>query len=180
MIASGIWLGVECSWEPITVLFFSLAGFIASDVTLTRKHPVNEHDRELFNKFLNELPYNGSIKFINEWNMAGWQFKRNNLDQVVAISEKWTTPECKFINKKLEELRSKLHNKIKKYLTYLATNTWVIKENPDFSSVPSEWEEEQPKRFQEVVKNLHDSAGEIVEIHRKLVELGIKKGLKKY
>ncbi len=33
MICSGIWFGVTPSWEPITVLLFSLASFIATDVT---------------------------------------------------------------------------------------------------------------------------------------------------
>jgi len=47
-----------------------------------------------------------------------------------------------------------------------------------FSTVPPEWEDEQPDRFREVVNILHDSAEEIVKIHQNLVELGIKRNLK--
>ena len=74
MIISGMWFGAEKSWEPVTVLLFSLASFITSDI------------REI----------------------------------------------------------------------------------------------EQPDRFEEVVNKLHDSAGEIVKIHKELISLGIKKGLKNY
>jgi len=175
MIVSGVWLGSDFSWEPITVLLFSLAGFISTDVFLSRK--TNTHDKDLFNLFLTELPYDGSIKFIDEFNMAGWSFNRKELNQLQYFLIKWRAPEYRFLDKKLEKLRSELFKKINAYLSFLAVNTWVINSNFEFSSVPPEWEDEQPERFHEVVKKLHDSAGEIVKLHDDFVSLGIIKGL---
>src|SRR4030042_616750 len=94
MIFSGIWLGVERSWEPITVLLFSLAGFITSDVVIARSS--NKHDFELFNNFLETLPSDGSIRFIDEFNMAGFSFRVKNLNQLEEFCQKWSMPEYKF------------------------------------------------------------------------------------
>jgi broad specificity phosphatase PhoE len=47
-------------------------------------------------------------------------------------------------------------------------------DTPGWRSVPSEWEEEQPERFQRVVKKLHALAGEIVDLHADLVRVGRK------
>ncbi|MFH1094069.1 MAG: hypothetical protein V1739_07980 [Candidatus Omnitrophota bacterium] len=141
---------------------------------------LKEHDIELFNLFLKVLPSDGSIKFIDEWNMAGFSFRWSEFDQLKEFAEKWTTPEYEFTDKKIEKLRSELQKKSNKYLWYLATNSWCNKNSVELiASVPPEWEFEQPERFQEVVNKLHESAEEIVDIHRKLVSLGIKKGLKK-
>ncbi len=137
-----------------------------------------EHDAALFNLFLKVLPSDGSIKFIDQWNMAGFSFRWKEFDQLTKFSEKWTTPEYEFIDKKLERIRSELQKKAKRYLYYLAVNSWCSKNNVEIASVPPEWEIDQPKRFHKVVGKLHKSAGEIVDIHRNLVSLGIKKGLK--
>ncbi len=178
MIAAAIWVGNKFSWASLSTLILCLAGYIRIDVVISRK--LNKHDLELFNRLLNALPSDGSIKFIDEFNFAGWSFKSSNLDQLHKFCYEWTTPEFQFLNKKLEKLRAELHKKVVSYLNYHAVNTWVIKGNPEYSSVPEEWEEEQPVRFKEVVDKLHNSSGEIVKLHKELVKLGIKKGLKKY
>jgi hypothetical protein len=178
MIISGMWFGAEKSWEPVTVLLFSLASFITSDIIIS-KTP-NKHDFELFNAFQKTLPSDGSIKFIDEFNMAGFPFEFCNLDQLTEFAKKWNTPEYKFLDKKLEKIRKNLYEKVCEYLSYLARNTWLSAKNIEYSSVPPEWEIEQPDRFEEVVNKLHDSAGEIVKIHKELISLGIKKGLKNY
>jgi hypothetical protein len=46
---------------------------------------------------------------------------------------------------------------------------------PGWRSVPGEWDEEQPERFERVVKELHVLAGEIVDLHAELVRVGRKR-----
>lgn len=169
---------MNSSWGALSTLILCFAGFVSLDVVVSKKQ--NKHDLELFNQFLNTLPSEGSIRFIDKFDMAGGVFKRSKLDQLYEFYYKWTTPEYKFLNKKLEKLRAELHQKSVNYLNYLSINTWVIKGNSEYSSVPPEWEEEKPDRFKEVVGRLHSSAEEIVKLHKELVGLGIKKGLKKY
>ena len=178
MIVSGVWLGYEKTIEPLTVLLFSLAGFIATDTWPEKV--LNPHDKKLFNHFLNDLPYEGSIKFINENNFAGFSFNRKNLDQLNKFVHKWNSPEYHFIHKGLENKRKNLYEKINSYLHCLGINTWTLKGNIEWSTVPPEWEEEQPDRFNKIVNTLHNSAEEIVKIYRELVDLGVKKNLKKY
>ena len=180
LISSGIWLGSKFSWERIATLLFSLAVFITSDRMLTKLVVRNKHDYHLFNNFLNLLPYDGGIKFIEEFNMGGGRFKKSNLDQLKVFCEEWTTPEHEFLDKKLEKIRGELHEKISEYLNYLATNTWGTEQSIDFISIPPEWKGKNPTRFYETVEKLHKLSEEVVELYRQLVKLGIKKKLKSY
>ncbi|MDD4178858.1 MAG: hypothetical protein PHH14_02255 [Candidatus Margulisbacteria bacterium] len=176
IIGCAVWWGTSPSWPPFIGFLTGLAAFIRSDVWSAKECVSNEHDKMLFNKFLVELPYDGSIKFLNDWNFNA--FRKECLDQLDDFSKKWKAPEYNFANKKLNKLQNELLNNISKYLAYLGTNIWVVEQNPDFYHIPPEWQEEQPKRYDKVITTLSTFADEIVSIHKKLVSEGIKKGLK--
>ena len=96
-------------------------------------------DKIIFEKLKNTLPSKGSIEFINQQNMAGCSFERSRLNDLWTFMYEWNNAEHEFLNQRLEEKRKKLYGKIKEYLQLIATETFTTN-NPEWSSVPEEWE----------------------------------------
>ncbi len=134
--------------------------------------PAKAHDRELYDKLTTLLSSEGVIGFLDRTNMAGWSFDLDALDPLREFYYEWNRPEREFINPDMEALRRQLWSKADKYLEVIATETFPVPGNVGRQSLPEEWEEDQPERFERVVKALHSLAGEIVELHGKLVRSG--------
>lgn len=135
--------------------------------------PVTEHDKKLFDELTTLLSSDGAIGFINRQNMAGWLFQEAEIDPLSEFHERWNTPERKFIIPELEVARQALWSKVREYLSVIAIETFPAN-TPGWRSVPSEWEEDQPERFQRVVDQLHALAGQIIDLHANLVRVGRK------
>ena len=126
-------------------------------------------DKSLYAKFIETLPSSGSIDFIDKFNMAGCPFKKKELEQLEKFCCEWNDPEHQFLDHELESLRNNLHEVVVEYLNFLVVNTWCCEGDVDLISVPAEWEETQPERFEKTVSNLHDLAQKIVDAHRLLI-----------
>jgi len=135
--------------------------------------PVTGHDRKLFDELTTLLSSDGVIGFIDRTNMAGWLFQGAELDPLTEFHERWNVPERQFITPDLEAARQALWSKARDYLRVIAYETFPAN-TPGWRSVPEEWEEEQPERFERVVAELHALAGEIVDLHAELVRVGRK------
>jgi hypothetical protein len=133
---------------------------------VTIPSPSNE-DRELFREFLECLPYEGSIRFINEANMAGFAFDRKGLKDLDQFHYTWVDAVHEFQDALVETKRKHLFALVRGYLVLIATNTWATSNG--WYSVPQDWETDQPARFFEVVEQLHTLAGGIVAAHQDLV-----------
>ena len=133
-------------------------------------------DRELFTRFLEVLPSSGSVEFIEKHHMGG-TFEIDALKQVKAFFREWNTPECQFLDEELEKKRCTLHRNVGEYLGYVATNTWIVDcdGNRDFASVPKEWRDEQPNRYEKTIEELHNLADRVVKAHQDLVQTGRRK-----
>lgn len=134
--------------------------------------PAKAHDRELYDKLTTLLSSGGVIGFLDQTNMAGWSFDRKALEPLLEFHHDWNQPEREFINTDLEMLRRQLWAKANEYLKVIAYETFPVPGTVGRQWVPEDWEEEQPERFERVVKTLHSVAGEIVELHGKLVRAG--------
>jgi len=160
------WFIHKPDFEPaLTSLLIAatLVGLIVEEKFST----IREVDKKLFEDLKQTLPSNGSIAVIDQHNMAGWSFQWSQLDDLDNFAHNWGDAEHEFLTKKLEAKRKLLHQKVRDYLMLLAKETFP-RSNPGFSSVPEEWEIEQPERFERVVEQLHEQAGEIVELHQDL------------
>jgi hypothetical protein len=127
-----------------------------------------EIDEKLFHQLKEVLPSKGSIHFIDEQNMAGFSWPRNKLDDLDKFYYEWNDAEHEFLDNELEQMRVQLHDLIGDYLGLIATNTFPAR-NPEWQTVPPEWEEKNPKQFFDVVGKLHDTAGNIVKTHQELI-----------
>ncbi len=133
--------------------------------------PVKEHDKKLFDGLVALLSSDGVIGFINRNNMAGWLFQDIELEPLVEFCARWDAPERNFITPEVEAARRALWSKANEYLRAINEETFPASA-PGWRSVPSEWEEEQPERFERAVEKLHSLAGEIVNLHADLVRVG--------
>ncbi len=136
--------------------------------------PARESDKALFEKIKLTLPSKGSISFIDEQNMAGFSWPRDKLKDLDKFYYEWNDAEHEFLDSELEPLRKKLHSLIGDYLSQIAQNTFPASDR-DRQTVPPEWELEQPKRFNLVVKKLHETSTQIVEMHQELIRMGRRK-----
>ncbi len=131
-------------------------------------------DIELFNKIRNILPSDGSMKFIRDNNFNGFAFNWKEIYQIHNFRREVDKPESIFFNEELEDIKLKLNKILIDFNTLLSTNTFVVQSRPDFSSIPSEWEVEQPDRFSKVIKAISEKQDEAWEEFCKLISRGRK------
>jgi len=148
-------------------LIFKNEGKVAETQSSPPPEKYKEIDGKLFHQLKEVLPSKGSIHFIDEQNMAGFSWPRNKLDDLDKFYHGWNDVEHEFLDNELEEMRSQLHDLIGYYLGLININTFSAN-NPEWQTVPPDWEETNPKHFFEVVGELHDTAGKIVKLHQDL------------
>lgn len=153
---------------------FENHGPINSEQHQQPDRPARESDKVLFEKLKLTLPSKGSISFIDKQNMAGFSWPRDKLKDLDKFYYEWNDAEHEFLDSELEPLRKNLHSLIGDYLNQIAQDTFPASD-PNRQTVPPEWELEQPKRFNLVVKKLHETSTQIVEIHQELIRMGRRK-----
>lgn len=129
-------------------------------------------DRLLFAELRAILPSDGgSIRFLRDQNFAGWSFRESELSGFRDYLSVASKPDFEFMDAELESLRAVLTDNVRQFLLDIAVNTWHTHRD-EFIAVPEEWEHEQPKRFHEVVKRLHDLSDKICENYDELIRAG--------
>ncbi|RCI79297.1 hypothetical protein DNK03_13875 [Brucella anthropi] len=130
--------------------------------------PGKAHDQQLYEEYLQLMRSDGVIGFIDKCNMAGFSFPSERLDPLRIFVENWNAPEREFNSSQIDAVRLELWKKARDYVVEINRNTFPAN-GPGWITVPPDWEDNFPDRFSRVVKELHGMAGEIVEIHGRLV-----------
>jgi hypothetical protein len=84
---------------------------------------VSQADRDLFQQFLGILPYEGSIRFIDETNMAGFALDPRRLRDLDDFFHSWRDAMHEFLDPVLESKRRHLSSLVRTYLGLIAVNT---------------------------------------------------------
>jgi hypothetical protein len=126
-----------------------------------------ETDRETLKDFLKILPSESGIHFLREFNFAGWSFDWESLQDIRRFYYSRSGPEHEFIDATLESFRKDLRKAIAGLLKALGQHTYVTQGSR--SSVPEEWEFEQPERFNRAVSEIHDAAEGVCKAYDALV-----------
>jgi hypothetical protein len=134
--------------------------------------PVIAHDKKLFDQLTALLSSDGVIGFLDRRNMAGFPFPEAALEPLREFYFTWNALERKFLIEEIEAVRAKLFAKVDAYYGVVAAETFPTRGNPDWHSVPPEWEFEDPARFKKAVNSLHALAADIVALHADLVHVG--------
>jgi len=126
-----------------------------------------EVDRKTFKNFLQELPYQGALEFIEKHDF-GASFRRSRLEPLDRYLEKESDPLCKFLDDSLENLRRELVDAIFEFREYLSLNTWPMEER-DWQGIPHEWEFQQRDRQITTINNLNTLSVSVYVAYNELV-----------
>ena len=130
-------------------------------------------DKEIFNEIRNNiLPANNGIYWLRNQNFRGFSFNPKNMRDFDEFEEFCKNPNYTFLNKDLEEKKTKLLIKISKFTELIGINTWSTKGG--LQTVPPEWEIEQPERFSKTVSEIHSVVFEIIDLYDEFIKMGKK------
>jgi len=132
-----------------------------------------ERDKELFKEIKQKLPYEQSIRYVEEHNFAGFAYNRNKLDDFDEFMYKCDDPEFFFIDEELESIRLNLKQNITEFIDLLDQNSFPIIESR--TSIPPEWEFDQPERFSQCIKEIRLRKINIKKFYAELIKLCTKK-----
>ena len=158
-------------WEVISAFLGSLGLLIYEEIKDLRKS--EESDITLFKDFIETLPYEGSITFIDCTDMSSSHFDPEKHNELRNFYYHWDDASHEFVDIKIKKRRKVLWELIEKYIMQLGTNT--VPTDDGLQTVPLEWKTEQPDRYQEVVDNFHNLAGQIVVAHQELIRYAKQK-----
>ena len=158
-------------WEQAILMIGFLGGLIYEEIKDLQKG--ESTDRALLHKFLDVLPYEGSISFVDCTDMSGIHFDPEKHNDLRNFYYHWDDASHEFIDKNIEKRRKVLWDLIEKYIMALGTNT--VSTDDGLQTVPPEWKTEQPERFKEVVDDFHNLAGQIVIAHQEMIRYAKKK-----
>jgi hypothetical protein len=171
LLCSVVWAAKNPGWDTISISFALLATVIGLEIGEEKKRLKNP-DIILFDAFLQVLPSDGNIDYVKQNDMAG-PIDMNQLEQLRRFKYDWNNAEHEFINKKLEKKRKELPELIEAFYTFAGVNTWQVKGN--VHRVPTEWQQTQPMRYDQVVNQLNSYANQIYTLHQELVRFAKKR-----
>ena len=159
-------------YNLITVYFDKF--LISKQETLKQEKWLSK-DKLLFEKFLEELPSNGSIEFIKTHSFRNG-FYLENLRQILNFQESWDDAEHEFIDKKLETLRKQLLENIKKFIHVNAIGSYPVKHGY-FTTTPDKYRLDDlniPKEIIDKMNKMDDLAKEVVKSHQEFIRTAKK------
>lgn len=113
-----------------------------------------------------------TIDWLRQNNFAGFSFGWDRLRGLNEWADK-QGPENEFIDAELEALRKAFHSAATEFISTLGTETFSTGNGR--SSVPQEWEIDQPERFHRVVTEIHDGASLVCRTYDELVRQAKRK-----
>jgi hypothetical protein len=128
-------------------------------------------DLATLKRILELLPWDGTMRLIDENNFAGFSFETERLSDLYRFLHFCADPSCEFIDADLEAARADLQESLRLLSKTIEFETFPTR-NVGWSSVPPEWEIEQPERFAQVVETIHAQARRAVSCYQNLVRLG--------
>ena len=140
---------------------------------LEEARAAHEVDKQVFNKFMEAVPSDGTIRFLRTNNFAGFSFDWKELKDIDLFTNEHDGPEREFLDPALEAGRQLFRKNCEEFLHFLALNTFPLRNGRQ--SLPEEWEVENPKRFFESVKQIHDGSAAVCESYDGLVRNARKK-----
>lgn len=132
----------------------------------------SETDKAVFHHFLATLPWSGSIKFIKENNFAGFPFDLDRLCDLDTFVGNCDNPTFSFEDSDLESARMQLLSAIHLFNRAIGRYTFRLNGTTSHSSVPSEWEFEQPDQFDLAVNTIHSAAIAAYSAYSNLIRSG--------
>ena len=151
--------------EPLILLITGLVLFIVMEYQEQTK--VDPTDKKLFHEFLENLPYEGGISFIDSTDMSEAVYDPQIHDDLRNFYLYWDNAAHEFINKKIEKRRRYLWELVESYI--VALDTYTVPATRGKRRVSPELKEKEPERWQEIIDDFHYFAGQIVLAHQDFI-----------
>ncbi len=131
----------------------------------------SSQDKSLYEKFLQKLPSEGSIKFINHHDFHN-SFALENLRQLRNFADEWNNAEYEFMNSDLEDIRKELLEKVQHFVYYSGMKTFPL--GGGIQTIMNNADEEcnLTQSTQDNIVLLNNYGDDIFKIHQKLVRKG--------
>jgi hypothetical protein len=126
-----------------------------------------EQDAATYRWIVSLLPYEGVMDYV-DYHDFGNPFKLDRLNPLDEFVQKSQNPSIEFLDADLEGMRVELVERIRIFAQCVGMNTWPM-ESRDWQAVPREWEDQQPRRFIEVIKKLNDLSRDVVTAYKALI-----------
>ena len=130
-------------------------------------------DRLTFAKVQQLLTRDGSMRFVEENNFAGFSFENANMHEIWNFLHEAGDPEFEFLDEDLELRFGELKDGLARFSHEVARNTF--RTDPGFNSVPAEFEYQCPDRFRQMVNDIHNAAATATAAHVAFVRLARRK-----
>ena len=129
-------------------------------------------DRTLFRRIMRELPYDGVAQLRNRY--GGQPFGRDQLSPLDAFLEECKDPSCEFLDADLEAALAALKAAIADYIYYVSVHVFVSHDQTELVIHP-ELKDRDPERYYEIVYEIADKEGALVDTYSALVKLARRK-----
>ena len=130
-----------------------------------------EADKALFRTFLDHLKSDTKLEFLKN-HVPPNPIPNKLFSMFDEFLAKWTDAEYSFLDEDIEAKRKAILLYISEYLDYVAHNTWRLKDNPHYNSVPAEWEDSQPERYVKTTDTMQQLADEAVKSYGEMIRVG--------
>jgi hypothetical protein len=127
-----------------------------------------EADKRVLRDFMKTVPSERSIKFLRTNNFAGFSFKLDQFNDIQAFFYDRNGPDHEFLDPELETARKKFRDSCQALLAALGEYTFST--DRGFQSIPAEWEEDQPERFDCATNKIHTAAETVWRALKKVIE----------
>lgn len=131
-----------------------------------------EADRRILREFLDRMPSDRAIRFLRQHDFRS-SYRDTALDDIMGFEERAVGPEYEFLDAELEAQRQAFLTQCRHFLGKLVGSVYSV--SPSLLGVPSEWEFEQPERYELAVKTLNDLADELVDSYDGFVRFARRK-----
>ncbi|HUT62949.1 MAG TPA: hypothetical protein VMZ04_03230 [Anaerolineae bacterium] len=159
------------NWEPFFLFLTSLSTLIYLEYLDQRK--IEPSDKKLFHDFMNSLPYEKSIAFIDSNDMSAGPFDPVHLEDLKNFYRNWDCASHEFIHNGIEKRRRALWGTVESYIT--AIETYTVPADNGKRMVSPELKEVNPDKWREIINDFHNLAGLIVLTHQDFVRYTKKK-----
>jgi hypothetical protein len=130
-------------------------------------------DAKIFSRLIEDVPLE-CIKFIADHPFSH-SFPRKNVEALYFYSDRLETAFDEFLDAELETARVAFRRSMVDFTEKLSVNTWILETDERFSSVPSEWQYSQYKRFEQVTKEINELSHETNKLYNDLIRLARQK-----
>lgn len=166
--------GWTFEWEPVVVFTLTLAGFIGSDLHLSKAkiRGLNAHDTHLFRLFKTELANHDTVDFLKHHDFLG-AFRIEEIADLNKFMSTWDNASHEFVDESLEILRKNLYKSVSEFCIAIGRLT-SPNDMGHRAVVVNELkhDEEHRLRFQNEAKKLNQLADSVVKNIQALLRAG--------